>query len=141
MVEDDKQMYNERIACGTHTGAFAADETLCALECTQDAKLEAIEIAAEEANWFDLIVRTKKVDNITAVVTYADTELKKRLRLNGDGQLIYEESFEKPIMTMGARVLESGYTVTKECIIIPVDAATALRKYAASMKIWERRGL
>lgn len=145
MVQDDEQMYEELNDFGAVPGP-TAQTVLCSIEYVQDSELELIEFGAEEANWFEIVVRTKKVkDDDDTDITYADEDVKKQLRLNGDGQFIYEGSFKKPIMKLGAlsaSSLKTGYTVTNEILIRNINPASAAGKiYAASLKLWERKGL
>lgn len=126
MVQDDQQMYTE---LNFHSGddanslvtAPAAGTALAVAVFIQDGKLEGLEISADEANWFKLLVHLA-IAPFTVI-------LRKAYRLNGDGQLIYKESFEKPILTVGA-----SYAVT----IQNVNVGTAGKQYGVSMKTWQR---
>jgi len=121
MVQDDKSMYTEVNSAYSNV-APAALTDLIEIPFAQDGKLEAFEFGAEEANWFYLIVRLA-VDPFTVLV-------KKPFRLNDDGQVIYEESFEKPILTVGA-----GNSITVQL----QTAGGAGVRYGLSLKTWQRR--
>lgn len=123
MVQVDEQMYDEINETSGVIAAPVAGHDLLVIEFDQDARLECIEIAAEEANWFAVYIRDHNGGNAVLVRPGP-------LRLNGDGQLIYEESFAKPIRTIEAN---------KEIAIQNVNAGTAGKNYAVSMKAWERR--
>lgn len=122
MVQDDKQMYDEKNTSSPITVAPGAGTNLVTVEFTDGGKLEGLEVAAEEATWFYLIIRLTVAPNPVILV--------KPYRLNGDGMLILKEKFENPILTV-----PEGYGI----VIQNAIAATAGKKYSASIKTWHRR--
>ncbi len=102
--------------------APAAGSDLLVVETDYGGRLETLEFAATEANFFKLVIRDKG--------TGANPVTKKVFRLYADGQFVDKETFENPIITWGA---------DKEIAFLNVDAANAGERYSVNMKLWTPR--
>lgn len=122
MVQDDRQMYDEQNTSSGLVVAPAAGTSLVTVEFTNGGKLEGLDVSAEEANWFYLIIRLTAAPNTVILL--------KPYRLNSDGMIILKDTFENPTLTV-----PEGYGI----VIQNAIAGNATKKYAASIKTWHRR--
>lgn len=121
-MQDDRQMYDEQNSSSELVVAPGVGTNLVTVEFTNGGKLEGLDVAAEEATWFYLIIRLTAAPNTVILL--------KPYRLNGDGTIILKETFEDPILTV-----PEGYGI----VIQNAIAANAGIRYAASIKTWHRR--
>lgn len=95
----------------------AVGSHLLAIETPYGGKLLTLELAATEANIFNVVIRdTDGANPIT----------RKMYRLYADGQYVDAETFDEPILEWGAN---------KEIAVLTVDDPGLDKRYVVNMKI------